>query len=90
MRKKKHAAALIVVAAALAAAIPANAEPSQAGCQAYGEFVADTAQTLNGATPGGGGQFVSGAVAEAVDLRVGEGIATRQRRRASVRLRCCV
>lgn len=60
MRKKKHAAALIVVAAALAAAMPANAEPSQAGCQAYGEFVADTAQTLNGATPGGGGQFVSG------------------------------
>ena len=65
MRKKKHAAALIVVAAALAAAMPASAEPSQAGCQAWGEFVSDTAQTLNGATPGGGGQFVSGVATSA-------------------------
>jgi hypothetical protein len=38
----------------------ASAESSQAGCQAYGAFVADTAQTLNSAQPGGGGAFVSG------------------------------
>jgi hypothetical protein len=39
----------------------ASADQSQAGCQAYGAFVADTAQTLKGPqTPGGAGQFVSG------------------------------
>jgi hypothetical protein len=42
-------------------AAPANAATSQAGCQAYGAFVAGTAQTLNSAsTPGGGGAFISG------------------------------
>ena len=53
---------LICAAAALgASAAPAHAQTSQAGCQAYGAFVADTAQALNSpATPGGGGAFISG------------------------------
>jgi hypothetical protein len=57
-------AAILAVSAALACAAfagTAKADTSQAGCQAYGAFVAGTAQTLNSAsTPGGGGAFVSG------------------------------
>jgi len=34
--------------------------PTQAGCQAYGAFISETAQNLNSTTPGGGGAFVSG------------------------------
>jgi hypothetical protein len=53
---------LICVASGFgAAAAPAHADTSQAGCQAYGAFVADTAHALNSATtPGGGGAFISG------------------------------
>jgi hypothetical protein len=39
----------------------ASADTAQSGCQAYGAFVAGTAQALNSpGTPGGGGAFVSG------------------------------
>ena len=49
------------VAAASAFAGTASADSSQAGCQAYGAFVSETAHTLNSATtPGGGGAFISG------------------------------
>jgi hypothetical protein len=50
----RKSAAVLVVGAALAWAVPASADGTQAGCQAYGEFVAGVAQT------GTGGTFVSG------------------------------
>jgi hypothetical protein len=43
-------AAGLVVAGALAAAAPAGAEPANAGCQAYGQFVAAAVQA---SIPGG-------------------------------------
>jgi hypothetical protein len=54
---------LAVGAAAACAAFAgtASADTSQAGCQAYGAFVANTAHALGGPeNPGGGGAFVSG------------------------------
>jgi hypothetical protein len=60
---RKWGAILATTAAAACGALAgtASADAPQAGCQAYGAFVAETAQTLNSAsTPGGGGAFVSG------------------------------
>jgi hypothetical protein len=57
----KKSAVVAALAAVLAWPVSASADQSQAGCQAYGAFVSDTAQTLNGpTTPGGGGEFISG------------------------------
>jgi hypothetical protein len=54
-------ASILAIGAVLAFAGTAGADSSQAGCQAYGEFVKTTAQTLNSPdTPGGGGAFISG------------------------------
>jgi hypothetical protein len=60
MRKKTQL--IVAVAAAVSAAFAgtANADTSAAGCQAYGAFVSNTVQALNGAQPGGGGAFISG------------------------------
>ncbi len=61
--KRKWIAILATSAAftCAASAGSASADTTQAGCQAYGAFVRETAQTLNSAsTPGGGGAFISG------------------------------
>ncbi len=50
----RKVAAVLTVGVALAFASSASADQSQAGCQAYGEFVAGAAQT------GQAGAFVSG------------------------------
>jgi len=60
MTKKSQLAVALAAAVSCAFAGTANADTSNAGCQAYGAFVSSTAQTLNGAQPGGGGAFISG------------------------------
>jgi len=61
MKKCAFIVATGVAAACAALAGTARAGTAQAGCQAYGGFVAATAQGLNSAdTPGGGGAFISG------------------------------
>jgi hypothetical protein len=50
----RKSAAVLVVGIAFVWAVPATAGPSQAGCQAYGAFVAGAAQG------GDAGAFVSG------------------------------
>lgn len=60
---KRWAAIVATGAASVCVAFTgtATAATPQAGCQAYGAFVAGTAQTLNSpGTPGGGGAFISG------------------------------
>lgn len=63
----RRLAALVAAGATSACAVfagTAGADVSQSGCQAYGQFVAQTAHTLNSAeTPGGGGAFISGIAA---------------------------
>jgi hypothetical protein len=55
--------AILATSAACACAVSAGAaraNTTQAGCQAYGAFIEQTAQTLNTpSTPGGGGAFIS-------------------------------
>lgn len=50
----------VATAASAAVAGTANADTSQAGCQAYGAFVADSVKAFNTGSPGGAGAFVSG------------------------------
>ena len=61
----RKAAALLVVGFALAWAVPASADQSDAGCQAYGALVAGFAQQgIVGGTVSGVATSGAGAVAD--------------------------